>query len=143
MLTVEVINLEETIAALRAVDAGMARELKGAIREVAKPTLSKAKGYARGLGSSPTGQYASSLSLKTRQNGVVFQSTDPGGGVIEFANIGAVILSGPRRGQRAPVPHGSPPPRALLRAILDDEETMIQGLNDAVARYVDSEVCIG
>lgn len=117
--------------------------MKRAIREVAAPTLERARGYARSLGSSPTGGYARSLSLRTRRDGVAFVSTDPGGGVIEFANPGAVVLSGPRAGRRAGVPHGSQPPRALLRAILEDEETMIQGLNDAVARHCDEVVRVG
>lgn len=137
MRSVEVINLEETIRALRQVDAGMASELKSEIRRLAKPTLAKAKGYAASVGLSPTGSYAASLSLKTNANGVAWISTDPGGGVIEFANIGARILSGPRAGRRAGVPVTSGPPRALLRAVLDDQESIIQGLNRAIETYVD------
>lgn len=143
MFSVEVINLEETIEVLHDVDAGMASMLKSEIKELAKPTLAKAKSYAGGLGASPTGAYASSLSLSTRANGVVLKSTDPGGGVIEFANVGATILTGPRRGRRAGVPLGSTPPRALLRAVLDDEETLIEDLNEAVGRYVDEVVDVG
>jgi hypothetical protein len=143
LLSVEVINLEETIEVLRDVDAGMASRLKREIKEIAKPTLEKAKGYARGVGSRPTGSYASSLSLATRANGVVFKSTDPGGGVIEFAHVGATILTGRRRGRTAPVPHTPGPPRALLRAILDDEGSIIQQLNEAVSSYVDEVVNVG
>lgn len=137
MRSVEVINLEETIKALRQVDSGMASKVKSEIRRLAKPTLGKAKGYAAGLGAHPTGGYAGSLSLKTNANGVAWISTDPGAGVIEFANIGARILSGPRAGQKAGVPVGSAPPRALLKAVLEDQESIIQGLNDVLNRYVD------
>ena len=143
MFDVRAINLEETIKAIRQVDKGLAKEIKREIREVAKPSLPKARAYAGGLGSNPSGQYAGSLSLKTRPNGVAFISKDPGGGVIEFANIGAVVLHGPRKGQRCPVPHGSNPPRALLRAILEDEDEIIRGLNDRLADYIDSEVHVG
>lgn len=141
--TVEVIDLDATIAALAEIDRGMASELKREIKRIATPTLQKAKGYAHGLGSNPTGAFANSLSLKTKSTGVKFVSNDPGGGVIEFANIGAVILTGPRKGRRAPVPHGSNPPRALLKAILEDEESMIQDLNEAVARYCDRVITVG
>ena len=141
--TVEVINVEKTIHALWELDRGMASMLKREIKQIAQPTLAKAKGFANGLGSNPTGAYANSLALRTRHNGVVFQSTDPGGGVIEFANIGAVILEGERAGRRAPVPHTGTPPRALLKAILEDEETMVQELNDAVADYTDEVVRVG
>lgn len=137
MRSVEVINLEETIKALRQVDSGMASELKSEIRQLAKPTLQKARGYAASLGLMPTGSYAASLSLKTNANGVAWVSTDPGGGVIEFANIGARILTGPRRGRRAGVPVTSGPPRALLKAVLEDQESLIQGLNRAIEMYVD------
>lgn len=136
--SVEAINLEETIKALSAVDKGLASRLKSEIRSLAKPTLAKAKGYAASLGLNPTGSFAASLSLKTSQNGVAWISTDPGGGVIEFANIGARILTGPRAGKRAGVPVGSGgPPRALLKAVLEDQESLIQGLNRAIETYVD------
>lgn len=141
--TVEVIDLDATIAALAEIDAGMAKELKRAIRELAKPTLAKAKGFARGLGSNPTGSFANTLALKTKKTGVKFVSTDPGAGVIEFAHLGAVILTGPRKGRRAPVPHTGEPPRALLKAILEDEESLIEGLNDAVAEYCDEVIRVG
>ena len=59
------------------------------------------------------------------------------GGVIEFANIGALILTGKRAGRRAGVPHGSAPPRALLKAILEDEEHIIESVNDEVKQVAD------
>lgn len=137
LYSVRVDNLEQTIAVLRDIDAGMARELVRDIRKIAKPTLAKAKGYASGLGSNPTGAYAASMSLRSRATGVKLASSDPGAGVIEFANPGAVILTGPRRGRRAPVPNGSFPPRALLRAVLDDEDSIVRQLDEAVSRYID------
>ena len=136
MRSVEVINLEETIKALRSVDKGAASMLLSEIRKLAKPTLAKARGYAGSIGVNGTGRYAGSLSLKTRGSGVAWVSTDPAAGVKEFANPGAVVLTGPRAGKRAGVPLGSNPPRALLKAVLEDQEKLIQDLNKAVDRYV-------
>lgn len=143
MFSVEVINLEETITALWELDRGMASQVKAEIKRLAQPTLAKAKGYAAGLGASPTGSFAKTISLSTRKDGVVLRSTDPGAGVIEFANPGAIILSGVRAGRRAGVPNGSRPPRALVRAVLEDEESLIEGLNDIVAAYCDEVVRVG
>lgn len=136
MYTIEVQNLDETISALNLVDKSMAKRLKQRIVEITRPTLSKAKGYAH-VGSNPTGSFAGSLALRQRQNGVVFVSMDPGGGVIEFANPGAVILTGPRAGRRAGVPHTGDTPRALLKAILEDEESIVEQVNDEVAAVAD------
>lgn len=136
MYTIAIQNLDETIAALNLVDKSMAKALKSRIKEICQPTLSKAKGYAR-VGANPTGAFASSLSLRQRSNGVVFVSNDPGGGVIEFANPGAVILSGERAGRRAGVPKTGDTPRALLRAILEDEQSIISEVDSEVANVAD------
>lgn len=135
---VEIRGLAETLDALGRLDPLLKERVNDRIREVARPTLAKAKGYASGLGTLPTGHYAASLSLRKRKSGVVFASSDPGAGVIEFANPGAVILTGPLRGRRAGVPHGSHPPRALLRAILEDEEQILQSINEAVQEACDT-----
>lgn len=139
MRSVEVINLDETIRALRKVDKGMASKLKSEVRSLAKPTLAKARQYARSIGSSPSGKYAGSLSLRTNANGVAWVSSDPAAGVKEFANPGAIILSGPRKGKRAGVPQGSTPPRAMLKAVLEDQDKLIRDLNKALETYVDEE----
>lgn len=137
MFSIRVQNLDNVIDGLRAVDSSMASDLKRGIKELVRPTYEKARSYAGGLGANPTGAYASSLSLRTYANGVKFISTDPGGGVIEFANPGAVILTGKRAGRRAGVPLGSTPPRALLRAILEDEEDIVREVSDLVQRTCD------
>lgn len=137
MFSIRVQNLDKVIAGLREVNSEMASELKRGIKEIVRPTYQKAKSYAGGVGASPTGSYASSLALRTYSNGVKFVSMDPGGGVIEFANPGAVILTGKRAGRRAGVPLGSAPPRALLRAILEDEEDIVREVSDLVQRACD------
>lgn len=137
MFSIRVQNLDNVIDGLRAVDSSMASDLKRGIKELVRPTYEKARSYAGGLGANPTGAYASSLSLRTYANGVKFISTDPGGGVIEFANPGAVILTGKRAGRRAGVPLGSTPPRALLRALLEDEEDIVREVSDLVQRTCD------
>lgn len=139
MYSVKIHNLDETIKALNEVNSRMAKELKRAVREVAKPTLQKARGYAH-VGAHSTGAYAHSLALRTHTNGVKFVSTDPGAGVIEFANPGALILRGERAGRRAGVPHGSNPPRALLRAILEDEAHIVSEISNEVEKYADFNI---
>ena len=143
MYTIEVQGLGETIAALREVDRRAANDLCKRVRDVVRPTLAKARGYAAGLGSNPTGGYAHSLALRTSRTGAKFVSTDPGGGVIEFANPGALILTGERAGRRAGVPHGSNPPRALLKAILEDEEGIVEKVNQAVSDACDFSIGTG
>lgn len=137
--TIEVQGVDVAIEALRELDNKLANDLCKRIRDVVKPTLAKAKSYAH-CGSAPTGAYASSLSLRTSRTGAKFVSTDPGGGVIEFANPGALILTGERAGRRAGVPHGSNPPRALLKAILEDEESIVEDVNREVIDFCDFDV---
>lgn len=143
MYTIQVENLDETIKALSQLDSRLAKGLKDEIEEIAEPTLQKAKGYGSGLGANPTGAYGASMSMKQRQYGVVLQSTDPGGGTIEFAHQGAVYLRGPLAGQRVGVPHGSEPPRALLKAILEDEREIVDQVDEAVAKICDEVVNVG
>lgn len=142
MYTIEVQNLDETIAQLEEIDKEASKRLVSRIRTVVQPTLSKAKSYAAGVGAAPSGAYAASLSLKSYAHGVKFASSDPGGGVIEFANIGARILRGDRAGRRAPVPNTGNPPRALLKAILDDEESIVEDVNAEVIEMCDFKIGI-
>lgn len=139
MYSVRIHNLDETIKALNEVSARLAKDLKSAIRDIAKPTLQKARGYAH-VGAHSTGAYAKSLALRTHAKGVKFVSTDPGAGVIEYANPGALILRGERAGRRAGVPHGSAPPRALLRAILEDENHIVAEVSQEVEKYCDFNI---
>lgn len=139
MYTIEVQGLDAAVSALRELDNKAANDLCKRVRDVIKPTLAKAKSYAH-VGSNPTGAYASSLALRTTRTGAKFVSTDPGGGVIEFAHPGALILTGVRAGRRAGVPHGSQPPRALLRAILEDEEQIVEDVNREVISMCDFDV---
>lgn len=137
--SVRIYNLDETIKALNEVNDRMAKDLKSAIRDIAKPTLQKARGYAH-VGAHSTGAYAHSLAIRTQTNGVKFVSTDPGAGVIEYANPGALILRGERAGRRAGVPHGSNPPRALLKAILEDENHIVSEVSNEVEKYSDFNI---
>lgn len=140
MYSIKVRNTTVVIEALNEVDKTLSKEVKSRIREIAKPTLSKARAFACGLGTSPTGSYAGSLHIKTHARGVKLASSDPGAGVIEFANPGALILEGERRGRRAGVPHGSTPPRALLKAVLEDEDYIVREVSDVVDELCDSVV---
>lgn len=137
MWSIKTHNLTEVIKGLNQLDKSLASEVKSRIRAIANPTLSKARSYASGVGVRPTGSYASSLSLKTHANGVKFVSNDPGGGVIEFANPGAIILRGKRAGRHAGVPRDSTPPRALLKAILEDEQYIVSEVDRTVQEACD------
>lgn len=139
MYTIEVQNLDETLKQLSEIDVNMAKALRRRIREITQPTLAKARSYAH-VGAYGTGKYASSLSLRNYNYGVKFVSTDEAGGVKEFAHQGALILSGKRAGQRAGVPIGSEPPRALLKAILEDEESIVEKVNEEVINVCDWQI---
>lgn len=119
LLSIEAKGLTETIKALRAINRELPRELKRGLKEDAKPILADARSNAQSIAYS--GAYASSMAMRAMSNGVRIVSDDPGAGTIEFAHRGAFYLSGRRRGLPVGVPSGSPP-RALVRAVLDNEE---------------------
>ena len=94
-LKIEIDGAKEVADGLKRIDRQLLKELKQGMKEDSRPILQDARSYASGLGGS--GQYAGSLSLRAIKDGVRIQSSDPGAGTIEFANAGAVYLSGRRR----------------------------------------------
>ena len=88
------------------------------------------------MGKAPSGDYSGSLSMRDLARGVRIQSTDPGAGAIEFANVGAVYLRGPFRGRPIGTP-ARPKPKALIRAKEDHEADVISTVQDALARACD------
>lgn len=133
VVRIEVEGLKEAVDGLKAIDGSLASELKRGIKEDARPILSDAKGYARALGGS--GDYAASMAMRTLKDGVRIQASDPGAGTIEFAHRGAFYLSGPRAGRRVGVPSGNPP-RALVRASTENEETVRRSVEARVERVL-------
>lgn len=121
-LSIKVEGIKETKEALKNIDRELLRDFNKGLREDARPLFTAYKAYARGLGGS--GQYAGNASMRTIAAGVKILNTDPGAGPIEFANPGAVYLSGKRAGKRMGVPH-APKPRALMRAV-DEYEPIVR-----------------
>ena len=62
---------------------------------------------------------------------------------VQFLVPGARVLDGPRAGRRAGVPHGSTPPRALLKAVLEDEGAIVRDLDRAVEAYIERLMPLG
>lgn len=130
---IEAQGLKETIEALRSINRDLPREFKKGLKQDAEPILSDARGNAQSIAS--TGAYASSLAMRAISNGVRIQSDDPGAGTIEFANRGAVYISGRRRGLPVGVPQGSPP-RALVRAVLDNEDAVVGAVETRIEQTI-------
>lgn len=130
---IEAKGLKETIKALRAIDKELPREFKKGLKQDAKPILSDARNNAQSI--ARTGAYASSMAMRALANGVRIQSDDPGAGTIEFSNAGAVYLSGRRRGLPVGVPQGNPP-RALVRAVLDNEDAVVEAVETRIEQTI-------
>ena len=133
-LDIRVTGLTEVKKALRDIDRELLREFNKGLREDARPLFSAYRQYAGGLGGS--GEYAANASMRTISEGVRITNSDPGAGTIEFANPGAFILSGPRSGQRAGVPHVSKP-RALMRAVDEHEDEVVDAAESRIRRAIE------
>lgn len=132
-LSIKVEGLTETLRGLRDIDRELPREVKKGLREDVRPLFAAYQSYARGLGG--TGQYASNASMRTISSGVKIANSDPGAGPIEFANPGAFYLSGPRAGRRMGVPHVGKP-RALMRAVDEYEDEVVERVEDRIDRVI-------
>lgn len=130
---IEAEGLDETIKALRSINKELPREFKKGLKQDAKPILTDARNNAQSI--AYTGAYASSMAMRTIANGVRIQNNDPGAGTIEFANAGAVYHSGKRRGLPVGVPQGNPP-RALVRAVLDNEDAVVDAVETRIEQTI-------
>lgn len=130
---IEAKGLQETIKALRSINKELPREFKKGLKQDAKPILTDARNNAQSI--ARTGAYASSMAMRAISNGIRIQSTDPGAGTIEFANAGAVYLSGRRRGLPVGVPQGNPP-RALVKAVLDNEDAVVDAVETCIEQTI-------
>lgn len=133
VLSIEAKGLTETIKALRTINRELPREFKRGLKDDAKPILTDARNNAQSIAYS--GAYASSMAMRAISNGVRIISDDPGAGTIEFANRGAFYLSGRRRGLPVGVPSGNPP-RALVRAVLDNEEDVRRSVESRIEQTI-------
>lgn len=133
-MQLKVEGLTEALRAIKDIDRSIANEIKAGFREDIRPLFNAYRAYASALGGS--GAYASSTSMKSIAKGVRIQSSDPAAGVIEFANRGAVYLSGPRAGRRIGVPHVGKP-RALMRAVDEHEPQIVRSAEARVAQVIE------
>ena len=124
---IEAKGLQEIIKALRSINKELPREFKKGLKQDAKPILTDARNNAQSI--ARTGAYASSMAMRAISNGIRIQSTDPGAGTIEFANAGAVYLSGRRRG----LPVGV---RALVKAVLDNEDAVVDAVETRIEQTI-------
>lgn len=131
--SIRIEGLKETIRDLKKVNPEVAKVIRGDFRDAGDIVLSSARSYASGLGGS--GQYASSLSMRSLAYGVRIQSGDPGAGTIEFAHPGARYLSGTRQGLRVGVPAGGPP-RALVKSSEENEARVVALIESRVERAI-------
>ena len=111
---IEADGLEETIRALKSINGDILREFKRGLKDDAKPILTEARSNAQAI--ARTGAYASSMALRAISNGVRIASDDPGAGTIEFANAG--------------------PPRALVRAVLDNEDAVVDAVETRIEQTI-------
>lgn len=130
---IEARGLDETIRSLKSINRQLPREFKKGLKEDARPVLADARSNAQSIARS--GAYASSMAMRAISNGVRIISDDPGAGTIEFAHRGAFYLSGSRRGLPVGVPSGSPP-RALVRAVLDNEEDVKRAVESRIEQTI-------
>ena len=130
---IEAKGLEETIRALKSINKDILREFKRGLKDDARPILADARSNAQAI--ARTGAYASSLAMRAIANGIRIQSNDPGAGTIEFANAGAVYLSGRRMGLPVGVPAGSPP-RALVKAVIDNEDAVVDAVETRIEQTI-------
>ena len=131
--TITIFGINELIAALHKLNPDIEKELKKEIKDAGNKVLQESKGHAAGLGHSPSGAYARSLSLKDQKKGVRIVSSDAGAGAIEFANAGARYLRGPRYGR----PIGTPAvgkPKALIKAANENEPIVLERVQSALQR---------
>lgn len=136
MFTITIFGRNELIAALHKLNPDVEKQLKKEIRDAGNKVLQESKGYAV-MGAAPSGAYSGSLSLKDQKKGVRIVSSDPGAGTIEFANVGARYLRGPRYGR----PVGTPAvgkPKALIKAANENEPLVLQQVQNALQRACDA-----
>ena len=132
---IRVDGVPEVISSLKNIDQNIANDFKKGLREDVQPLVSKARSFAQGLGGS--GDYAASFGVRTNNKGVYIYSSDPGAGVIEFANPGAPTRSGVRMGKPAGVPSGEPP-RALVEARDEEEPQIVGAVRDRIQGIIRS-----
>lgn len=112
---------------LRAFDEGAERTMVRAIQSTADKVVGDARGKA-----SPwarTGAFMRSIGRRTMPRGIRIATTDPAGGVLEYAHPGARSLSGRRVG----TPQGAPN-KAITKAVEDNQDWIVDRVDAALAQ---------
>ena len=128
---VQVDGLKELMERLSVADQRGERVATEAIQRAGERVLADARSRASAF--SRSGAFKGSLSIKDLTSGISLVSTDPGGGVIEYANRGAVATRGKHVGRRVGVPAGSPP-RSMIPAIEDNQAYVVNEVTSALER---------
>lgn len=117
-------ELRET---LRAFDRDAERTMVRAIQSTADKVVGDAKGRAASW--ARTGDFMRSITRRTYARGVRIATTDPAGGVLEYAHAGARSLAGRRVG----TPPGAPN-KAMTKAVEDNQDWIVDRVDAALAQ---------
>jgi len=135
-LTVYIKGYDTLMRSLKRLDANAYKQVRQTIKQQGNVVLNEAKSRANSF--RDTGAFAGSLAIRDTQRGVKLVTTDEGGGTIEYANWGAVYLRGRFKGQPIGVPRGAAKPRAMIPAIVNNEQGTFVAVENALAILCDS-----
>lgn len=117
-------ELRRTLAAFdRDAERVMVRAIQGTADKVVGDAKGRAASWAR------TGDFMRSITRRTYARGVRIATTDPAGGVLEYAHAGARSLSGRRVG----TPPGAPN-KAMTKAVEDNQDWIVDRVDAALAQ---------
>lgn len=147
MLVVHVDGLEELMRGLKESDPKLKRAAQRGIRAAMSPILASARSNASSI--ADDGTFAGSISIGSRRNGAawVIRSTDPAAGVKEFARIGAKTVSSSgtplaesrlRKGSGVGVPRRAHAPRAIVPAVNDNAQRVLESVDSELASVLDA-----
>lgn len=143
---IQVKGLESLVRYLKTADPQLKKAMQKGLKDAVSPVFEKARANASRI--ALNGTYAGSLSVASRKGGAayVLKSTDPAAGVKEFARPGATYRpksTDKRRNARgmASFPVGVPrragAPRAMIPAVDDSTDEVIDRIDAALAAVLD------
>lgn len=133
--TVHIEGLDRLLASLATLDPNLKKYVEDEIRHTGQKVLRDTKANAGAF--RRTGQFQRSFRMRNRKSGIRIESSDPGAGAIEFANPGAVYLRGVRYGQEFPAVKRAGKPRALIKAVVENEQYVLERVQYAIQLALD------
>ena len=124
-------GLRELSKALSGAPRLLQKDIGDSFKRSAEPVAQRARDIAWGF--ADTGAFASSIKITGGRSGVFLSSNDPAAGPIDFANLGAIAMSGPGAGKPIGVPDGAPS-RSLFPAIDDTIDDLAVALTAQVEK---------